>query len=240
MLCQYYGAEIFATVGTKEKKRFIIDHYHIPEDHIFSSRDASFAKGIMRRTNRKGVDVVMNSLSSDLLRVTWRCIASFGRFIELGKRDFAINSRLEMAPFARNVSYIAVDLVTFLEEKPERGRLIWNEVMELIRSGHIEAPKPISVYGMADLEKALRTMSAGRHMGKLVLVPQAGEKGMVRRPTLFPLDIILTRIKGYASARTNNETAPRCHIPARRWLGRYRTSPGSLDGSTWCSIYRVH
>jgi NADPH:quinone reductase-like Zn-dependent oxidoreductase len=171
MLCQHFGADIYATVGTKEKKQFLMDRFQIPESRIFSSRDASFAKGIMRRTDGKGIDVVMNSLSSDLLRVTWQCIASFGRFIELGKRDFAVNGRLEMAPFARNVSYIAVDLVTFLEERPEHGKWIWNEVMELVRGEHVHAPQPISIYAMADVEKALRTMQSGKHMGKLVLVP---------------------------------------------------------------------
>ncbi|KAF2419578.1 putative polyketide synthase [Tothia fuscella] len=194
MLCQYFGAEIFATVGTKEKQRFIVDNYGIPEDHIFSSRDSSFASGVMRRTQGRGIDVIMNSLSSDLLRVTWECIASFGRFIELGKKDFAVNSRLEMAPFARNVSYIAVDLVTLLEERPKRGRVIWQEVMDLIGQGHIKAPQPISVYGMGDLEKVLRIMSSGKHMGKMVLVPRAEEKALVMPPPLPP-----TRLKHNAT-----------------------------------------
>jgi NADPH:quinone reductase-like Zn-dependent oxidoreductase/SAM-dependent methyltransferase len=181
MLCQYFEADIYATVGTIEKKQFLMDHFKIPEDRIFSSRDPSFAKGIMRRTEGRGVDVVMNSLSSDLLRVTWQCIASFGRFIELGKRDFAVNGRLEMAPFARNVSYIAVDLVTFLEDRPAHGKRIWNEVMELVRGGHVHAPQPISIYAMADVEKALRIMQSGKHMGKLVLVPTEDDKAKVSR-----------------------------------------------------------
>ncbi|KAF1988946.1 hypothetical protein K402DRAFT_461387 [Aulographum hederae CBS 113979] len=182
MLCRHFGAEIFTTVGTQEKKQFLIDQYEIPEDRIFSSRDASFARCIIRETNGRGVDVVMNSLSGELLRVTWNCIASFGRFVELGKRDFAVNSRLEMAPFARNVSYLAVDLVTLLEEKPEYGQEVWSEVMSLIRNGSVKAPQPISIYEMANLEKALRTMQSGKHMGKLVLVPGDEKTKVMPRP----------------------------------------------------------
>ncbi|KAK9490612.1 hypothetical protein V1508DRAFT_424315, partial [Lipomyces doorenjongii] len=74
------GADIYATVGTLEKKDLLMTEFHIPEDHIFSSRDRTFATGIMRRTRGKGVDVVMNSLSGDALRLTWDCIAPFGRF----------------------------------------------------------------------------------------------------------------------------------------------------------------
>jgi NADPH:quinone reductase-like Zn-dependent oxidoreductase len=40
--------------------------YGISEDHIFSSRDLTFVKGVMRATNQKGVDVVLNSLSGEV------------------------------------------------------------------------------------------------------------------------------------------------------------------------------
>jgi NADPH:quinone reductase-like Zn-dependent oxidoreductase len=43
-----------------------MDEYGIPEDHIFSSRDLSFVKGIMRITSNVGVDVVLNSLSGEV------------------------------------------------------------------------------------------------------------------------------------------------------------------------------
>ena len=44
-LCQLIGAEIFATVGTIEKRKFLMSEFGIPEDHIFSSRDGTFATG---------------------------------------------------------------------------------------------------------------------------------------------------------------------------------------------------
>jgi NADPH:quinone reductase-like Zn-dependent oxidoreductase len=179
MLCQYMGANIFTTVGTAEKKAFIMDKFGIPESHIFNSRDESFAACVLGSTNNRGVDVIFNSLSSELLRVTWNCIAPFGRFIELGKRDLAINSRLEMAPFTRNVSFAAVDIMAVLKEKPAYGARLWREVMSLIRDGKLRAPGPISIYGMAEIEKALRIMQGGRHIGKLVAVPRAEETSLV-------------------------------------------------------------
>ena len=38
----------------------------VAEDHIFSSRDLTFVKGIMRVTKGKGVDLVLNSLSGEV------------------------------------------------------------------------------------------------------------------------------------------------------------------------------
>ena len=37
-------------------------------------------------TQGKGVDVIMNSLSLKALRLTWNCIAPFGRFMNMSKR----------------------------------------------------------------------------------------------------------------------------------------------------------
>ena len=84
--------------------------YDIPADHIFNSRDLAFAKGIMRMTHNKGVDVILNSLAGDALRKTWECIAQFGRFIEVGKKDILGNTGLEMSPFLRNVTFACVNI----------------------------------------------------------------------------------------------------------------------------------
>ena len=171
-LCQMVGAEVFVTVGSAEKKQLLVDRFNIPDDHIFYSRDGSFAKGVMRMTDGKGVDVIMNSVAGEALRLTWNCIAPYGRFVELGKRDFFINTRLEMEKFARNVTFAAVDLVGLIKERPEVVDKVWGKVMELLRTGVVKPPSPISAYAMSDIQKALSTMQSGRHMGKLVAVPQ--------------------------------------------------------------------
>jgi NADPH:quinone reductase-like Zn-dependent oxidoreductase len=47
-----------------------------------------FVPGVMRETEGKGVDIVLNSLSGALLCESWKCVAKFGKMIEIGKRDF--------------------------------------------------------------------------------------------------------------------------------------------------------
>ena len=39
-----------------------MDRYGILEDHIFSSRSLTFADGVKRMTQDRGVDLVLNSL----------------------------------------------------------------------------------------------------------------------------------------------------------------------------------
>ena len=196
-LCQMIGAEIFATSGTIQKKDLLMNRFGIPEDHIFSSRDSSFAKGIMRMTNGKGVDVIMNSVAGEMLRVTWECIAPFGRFIELGARDYTINTRLEMHKFARNVTFAVVNLVSLVRERPQIAAQVWSDVMDLFRKKQLKGPGPITVYGISEIEKALRAMQSGRHMGKLVAVAQPNEYVKVSYLSNHVLRTMLIRVRPF-------------------------------------------
>ncbi|KAI0593005.1 hypothetical protein F4775DRAFT_587134 [Biscogniauxia sp. FL1348] len=162
------GAEIFATVGFDEKKQFLIEHFGIPEDHIFYSRNTSFAQGIMRVTNGYGVDVVLNSLSGDALRASWECIAPYGRFVEIGKADIMANSSLPMACFAKNVSFSAVDLVHLIESDPELTGSLLESTVGLLRQG-AEHPSPLHIYPVSQVEQAFRYLQSGKNIGRIVI-----------------------------------------------------------------------
>lgn len=108
-MAKLIGAEVFCTVGTTSKKQLLME-LGIPDDHIFSSRDLTFAHGIMRMTGGKGVDVAVNSLAGEALRRTFEIMAPFGRFVEVGKRDILGNTGLEMLPFLKNITFGCVNI----------------------------------------------------------------------------------------------------------------------------------
>ncbi|KAK0620712.1 hypothetical protein B0T14DRAFT_432757 [Immersiella caudata] len=170
MLSQRIGAEVFVTVGSEEKRNFVMTQFGIPADHIFNSRDTSFAAGILATTGGKGVDVVLNSLAGNLLQESFNCLAPFGRFVELGKRDFELNHSLSMEAFTRAVSFSSIDLIRFGEQKPLHANRILKDVVKLVGAGEVNAVHPISVYPISAVEKAFRLMQAGKHMGKIVLL----------------------------------------------------------------------
>ena len=107
-LAAHIGAEIFTTVSSMQKKRLLMEIYNLDEDHIFYSRDISFADGIKRMTGGQGVDVVLNSLSGDGVTASWGFVAPFGRFLEIGRHDIDSGGQLPMAPFIKNLSFIGV------------------------------------------------------------------------------------------------------------------------------------
>jgi NADPH:quinone reductase-like Zn-dependent oxidoreductase/acyl transferase domain-containing protein/acyl carrier protein len=170
MLAQWIGAEIFATVGTKEKKEFIMSTYGIPEDHIFSSRSTTFARALLAATDSSGVDVVLNSLAGEMLKASWHCLAPFGRFVEIGKKDALANMQLDMSPFDIGVSYTAVDLSLLIEKRADYFHRLMSKVMALFNAAAVKPVHPIKCISIADLEVGLRTMQTGKHMGKIVVV----------------------------------------------------------------------
>jgi NADPH:quinone reductase-like Zn-dependent oxidoreductase/NAD(P)-dependent dehydrogenase (short-subunit alcohol dehydrogenase family)/SAM-dependent methyltransferase/aryl carrier-like protein len=164
------GAEIFVTLSSIEKKQFIMDNFNIPEDHIFSSRDLTFSRGI-KQIAPAGVDVVLNSLSGEALRQSWTCIAPFGRFVEIGKLDFQSGSKLDMTPFLNNVTFSGVDLNALAEQRPEICQELLQEVMHLWSSKKIHEARPTHVSDYGRLKEGMRLLQSGKSIGKMTLVP---------------------------------------------------------------------
>ncbi|KKO98752.1 fatty acid synthase S-acetyltransferase [Trichoderma harzianum] len=168
-LAQMIGAEIYATVGSADKKKFLMDTYGIPESRIFYSRDVSFGPAVREATGGHGVDVVINSLAGDLLRETWECLAPFGRFIELGKRDITKNTRLEMAKLEYNCTFSSVDLTLVAAERPKIMERTFASVMRLLGNKTVNPIGPITCVNIQDVEGALRKLQSGKTTGKLVV-----------------------------------------------------------------------
>lgn len=233
-LAKILRANIFTTVGTEEKKNFLIDKYQIPENHIFSSRNAHFAPALMRMIN--GVDVVLNSLSGELLQASWSCIAPFGRFIEIGKTDVNSREGLPMSPFAHNATFASVDLGIVMDRaKPVMGATL-KAVMELLthRPQQITVP-PMHVYKVSELEKAFRNMQSGKSIGKTVVEMQPD--AVVPVSLSSQLDhhrcAILTTV-GHSKFQTHIFLRSRCNIRHCRRSWGYRTKYHAVDGESKC------
>ena len=105
----------------------LVNTYNIERAHIFSSMNDSFVRDISACTEGRGVDIVLNSLSGDLLHDSWRACAPFGRFIELGSRDIADNGRLDMDIFKRNVTFTAVNLIDLFHDTHPTSQILWQK-----------------------------------------------------------------------------------------------------------------
>ena len=167
LIAQQIGAEIFATVGSLEKKNFLVTTYGIPESHIFSSRDTAFGEQIRQATNSNGVDVILNSLAGEFMRVSLECLAAFGRFIEIGRRDIEQNTFLELGTFDRSQSFLYVNLMDVIENRPQQTQKILTQTIKLLDDG-LSSKLPVTVLPLNELEKGFRMLQAGKVIGKIV------------------------------------------------------------------------
>ncbi|ROV97081.1 hypothetical protein VMCG_07540 [Cytospora schulzeri] len=176
MLAQRVGADVFATAGTAEKRQYLIDKYGIPANRVYNSRDASFGPGILEVTSGRGVDIVLNSLAGPLLQESFRILAPYGHFIEIGKRDILANNHLEMSSFIRNTTFSAVDLHTMLHDRHQYVHRVMTDIANLAKVGSISAPQPVTVFPIADASTALRHLQIGKHIGKAVVSTGPNER----------------------------------------------------------------
>ena len=86
-VAKWLGAEIYATVSNEEKASFLVKEFGISRNRIFNSRDSSFLSDVLNATNGLGVDLVLNTLSGELLASSWKCVALDGAMVELGRQD---------------------------------------------------------------------------------------------------------------------------------------------------------
>ncbi|KAF5862098.1 hypothetical protein ETB97_012163 [Aspergillus alliaceus] len=158
-ICKALGATVYATVGDDNKVQMLMKQFSIPRHHIFDSRSTSFLPDLMRETNGRGVDIVLNSLADELLHASWECVAPYGTMVELGKRDLATNGAISLTPFLRNRTYVGVDMAAVNLECPDKQA----------EEGNIRPIRPVKVFEAIDIVSAFRYMQRGVHTGKIVI-----------------------------------------------------------------------
>lgn len=104
-----YGLEVFTTVGSKEKRDFLLKEFPLLKpENIGNSRDTSFETMILLATKGRGVDYVLNSLSEDKLLASLRCVAENGMFLEIGKFDIMNKTKIDLSFLSKKINIRAV------------------------------------------------------------------------------------------------------------------------------------
>ncbi|RMZ80055.1 hypothetical protein DV738_g3093, partial [Chaetothyriales sp. CBS 135597] len=184
-VAQLLQAEIYCTVGSEEKVQYLMQEYVIPRHRIFNSRNADFYEAVMEQTNGRGVDLVLNSLSGELLHASWACVAKFGTFVEIGRRDLVGRGKLEMSNFEANRTFVGFDLLLWVNERKHVVERLMERCIELWRAGMIKSITPMHVSPAASITSVLRSMQRGMHLGKMVVqMPEDPEELPMQAPAL--------------------------------------------------------
>jgi thioester reductase-like protein len=162
---KYLGLVIYATAGTAEKRAALITQ---GVAGAFNSHSSDWAKELLLARQGKGVDVVLNSLAGEHVRLGLDVLAPGGWFCEIGKMDIFSDESLHLQVFRKNIGYRAIDVDRLMKDDPALCRAIGQTCLSLIETGKLPL-LPITEYSFNHYAQAFRDMSNGKHTGKLVL-----------------------------------------------------------------------
>ncbi|MBE2181581.1 MAG: SDR family NAD(P)-dependent oxidoreductase [Chthoniobacterales bacterium] len=164
-IARHLGAEVIASAGSPGKRSLL---RMLGVEHVVDSRRGDFAERVMEVTGGRGVDAVVNALAGEAIPMGLSCLADFGRFIEIGKRDIYQNSKLPLWHLRRNASFHVVAMDAVFAGDGELTRQLLAEVTGLMVQGAL-TPLPYRSFPAYRADAAFRLMAAGKHTGKVLL-----------------------------------------------------------------------
>jgi NAD(P)-dependent dehydrogenase (short-subunit alcohol dehydrogenase family)/acyl carrier protein len=176
-IAHHLGAEVIASAGSPVKRALLAT---LGVKHVIDSRRGDFVEAVMELTERRGVDVVLNALAGEAIPMGLACLAEFGRFIEIGKRDIYQNSRIPLRPLRCNASFHVVAMDAVFAGDKSLTREMFSEVADLVEQGALH-PLPFRAFPAFNVDSAFRLMAGGKHIGKVIVsfpqsfVPRRGE-----------------------------------------------------------------
>jgi NADPH:quinone reductase-like Zn-dependent oxidoreductase/SAM-dependent methyltransferase/acyl carrier protein/NADP-dependent 3-hydroxy acid dehydrogenase YdfG len=162
---RHVGAHVIATAGTPAKRDLL---HLLGVEHVLNSRSLHFADQITDLTDGEGVDVVLNSLAGEALVRSLGLLKPYGRFVELGKRDFLADNPLPLAPFLHNLAFFGVDVAPLFGRSSPVADGYLAALREQVAHGAFQ-PLLHRSYSAAGIREAFACLRHSRHIGKVVV-----------------------------------------------------------------------
>lgn len=170
------GARIIATAGSPAKRDLL---HSLGVGHVLDSRSTTFVDEI-RKITGGGVHVVLNSLAGEAMERSIACLRPFGRFVELGKRDYVTNTHIGLRPFRKNLSYFGVDVDQVIAARRHLGDRIFAKIVQQFEKRAF-VPLPYSVFDADRVAEAFQLMQQSGHVGKIIVRPPIGGLAVAMR-----------------------------------------------------------
>ena len=188
-LARVKGAEIFVTAGSAQKTRYLTEQVGIPSTHVFSSRDSSDLKRMIRATQNGGFDVILSNSQGHMLYESIKALAPLGHLIDVGRLDVTSSKNIALELFQKSASFTSFDLGLVVERDVELGRELIQSMDEYYTAGRIGPIRPYTALDISQLGQILLRFSKGTHIGKMVVSYQ-DPNSMIRKhksvtPTQF-------------------------------------------------------
>ncbi|MCC6135726.1 MAG: SDR family NAD(P)-dependent oxidoreductase [Gammaproteobacteria bacterium] len=171
-IAQAAGAEVLATAGTEEKRTYLRS---LGITTVSDSRSLAFVEELRAQTSGAGVDLVLNSLSGELIAGGFDLLRPGGCFLEAGKAGIWDETRA--AAYHPDVNYQRIALDEVIDQEPETVGAFWRALQAEFTEGRLQ-PLPVTTFPLQQAEAAYRHMQQARHVGRIVLTRRLRADGL--------------------------------------------------------------
>ena len=166
-LAKVGGARVFGTVSSDAKAQLVKDH---GADAVINYGTEKFADEVLRLTDGRGVDLILDAVGKPTFEEGLRCLAPFGHLILYGRAGGPTDplNIATLSPKSLKVSGFMVPTVT--RTFPEKTRASATHCFHLMREGRLKLHIG-KTFKLAEAADAHRFMESRQSVGKLILLP---------------------------------------------------------------------
>jgi NADPH2:quinone reductase len=166
-LAKVAGARVFGTVSSDAKAQLVKDH---GADAVINYATGKFADEVLRLTDGRGVDLILDAVGKPTFEEGLRCLANLGHLILYGRAGGPTDplNVATLSAKSHKVSGFMVPTVT--RNFPEKTRESAERCFALMREGRLKLHIG-KTFPLAEAADAHRYLESRQSTGKLVLIP---------------------------------------------------------------------
>jgi len=161
------GAKVVGTSGSPEKLKKLST---LGLDIAIHTRNPDFHDAVMKATDGKGVNLVVNNVGGTMFAETIRCLGYEGRHATVGYLDGSLKAEIDLdALHSRRLTLFGVS--NKFRNAEQRGVTVkgfTKDWLPLFANGKLK-PLIEKVYDFKDLPEAKARMESDAHLGKMVV-----------------------------------------------------------------------
>ena len=165
-MAKAWGAKVITTVGSADKAAAC---RALGADHAIDYKSQDFVAEVLRLTDGKGADVVLDMVAGEYIGRDVKCLAEDGRIVIIAVQG-GVNSTVDVSLVLRRRLTITGSTLRPrpVEFKARIAAALKQTVWPWLEAGTV---KPVihQVFPAADAARAHELMESNRHIGKLVL-----------------------------------------------------------------------
>jgi NADPH2:quinone reductase len=161
-IAKHLGAKVIAATGSEEKARRL---RKLGADVTIDVSQTDFLPEVMRVTNNRGVDVVLEMIGGDVYQKSLQALAPGGRLVSIGGAFGSIPDSPPNLSEGRKATRFSI--TNYLKAKPEEFKQL-DEMLNLVAAKKFQVPIDKS-FPLAETRAAQRYLEGREHFGKVML-----------------------------------------------------------------------